>query len=443
MKLLIERGREKINSNGGLVIVGAIIKQLCIGLRANGVRVTAGDPRITNADVLSSFLGLLSMGRTNFEDIEIYRKDEMFRVALGIRDVPSEGILRQRLAAADGAFDPLIREVNAELLSDVRPTPITVESGVYVPVDVDVTPFDNSKSHKECVGRTYKGFDGYAPLMAYVGLEGYMAACELRPGAQHCQKGTPEFLEGLLAALGGAWGYRGTKFLFRLDSGNDSGENMARLKDKADFIIKRNLRKESTGEWLATAKAHGSPEVPRDGKTVWIGDTAKDVKGVGPVRIVFEVVERTSAFDKKLGGHAELLLPEVEVATFWTSLTDKPETVIGLYHQHGTSEQFHSELKTDMDVERLPSGKFVVNATFLQLAMVAYNIVRRVGVDLLEGADDLPVKLDVARRRIRTVIMDIIMAACKLVSHSGRLKLRMGESYAWFDPFRRLYLKYC
>ena len=40
-------------------------------------------------------------------------------------------------------------------------------------------------------------------------------------------------------------------------------------------------------------------------------------------------------------------------------MTDRE--VIGLYHAHGECEQFHSEIKTDMDMERLPSGKFETN----------------------------------------------------------------------------------
>lgn len=36
-----------------------------------------------------------------------------------------------------------------------------LENG-YVQVDIDVPPFDNSKTKKEGVSRTYKGFDGYA-----------------------------------------------------------------------------------------------------------------------------------------------------------------------------------------------------------------------------------------------------------------------------------------
>lgn len=40
---------------------------------------------------------------------------------------------------------------------------------------------------------------------------------------------------------------------------------------------------------------------------------------------------------------------------------------MSLYHDHGTSEPFHSELKTDLDVERFPSGKFSKNDLILHL----------------------------------------------------------------------------
>ena len=43
------------------------------------------------------------------------------------------------------------------------------------------------------------------------------------------------------------------------------------------------------------------------------------------------------------------------------------------YHAHGESEQYHSELKTDMDVERLPSGKFETNELVLELALISYS----------------------------------------------------------------------
>ncbi|EDK24065.1 conserved domain protein [[Ruminococcus] torques ATCC 27756] len=48
--------------------------------------------------------------------------------------------------------------------------------------------------------------------------------------------------------------------------------------------------------------------------------------------------------------------------------------VIQNYHAHGECEQFHSEIKTDMDVERLPSGKFDTNELVLELTILAYSI---------------------------------------------------------------------
>ena len=50
--------------------------------------------------------------------------------------------------------------------------------------------------------------------------------------------------------------------------------------------------------------------------------------------------------------------------------------MIRLYHEHGESEQYHSEIKTDMDVERFPSGKFDTNELVLELTVLAYNILR-------------------------------------------------------------------
>jgi hypothetical protein len=40
-------------------------------------------------------------------------------------------------------------------------------------------------------------------------------------------------------------------------------------------------------------------------------------------------------------------MPEIEVEGWWTSLRNANSTIISLYADHGTSEQFHSEFKTD------------------------------------------------------------------------------------------------
>ena len=103
----------------------------------------------------------------------------------------------------------------------IREEELTCWNG-YLPVDMDVTPFDESRSHKGNISRTYHNFAGYAPNYMYCGQEGFMVAAEFRPGNQHCQKGTVAFIEQSIETTFDI--YPVGKVLFRMDSGNDSLE---------------------------------------------------------------------------------------------------------------------------------------------------------------------------------------------------------------------------
>jgi hypothetical protein len=233
------------------------------------------------------------------------------------------------------------------------------------------------------------------------------------------------------------------KLLVRLDSGNDDVENMRRCqKRKADWIIKRNLRKESLEDWLEEAQCHGDCEEPREGKEVWTGETWRERDGK-LYRVVFEVIQRTTTADGQ-----KLLVPEIEANTFWTSLKLAAKTVIELYHQHGTSEQFHSEMKSDMGMERLPSGKFVANALVLALGLVAYNVLRLCGQMSLQENGQLPkekrmpIRKPVARRRLRSVIQDLMYLAARLTCHGHRWGLSFWRNNAWHGVWERLYRRF-
>jgi hypothetical protein len=128
--------------------------------------------------------------------------------------------------------------------------PTLIETG-HIVIDADVTPMDNSGSHKEGVSRTYKGCDGYGPMPAYLGQEGYSLAFELRESNQHCHKDTPALLDSV---LGDPRDITDQPLLLRLDGGNESIENLdvvlehnATHADKAavDFLIKWNPLKQN------------------------------------------------------------------------------------------------------------------------------------------------------------------------------------------------------
>src|SRR5262249_40031764 len=143
-------------------------------------------------------------------------------------------------------------------------------------------------------------------------------------------------------------------------------------------MIKRNKRKENDEEWLKKAKRHGKRAESRRGKKVWVGTLEahprKKEGALAGARMVFEVTERkTDAQGNRLS------IPEIEVNSWRTNLRCGAGKVIELYHGHATSEQFHSELKHGMDVERLPPGKFAANKIVLAAAMNAFSALKLIG----------------------------------------------------------------
>ena len=116
--------------------------------------------------------------------------------------------------------------------------------------------------------------------------------------------------------------------------------------------------------------------------------------------------------------------------------------MIELYHAHGTSEQFHSEVKTDMDVERLPSGKLCVNKIVLLCAMVSYNVLRRLGQAVIRRAKLAPVKIKVSRWRLKTVLQNLVYCAGKLVRHAGGMELQFGKICPWYAVIRDIAAAY-
>jgi len=442
VKFILEDSDDTLTTHSGLGLIGLLLSKTKFHKRFSTLKVPEikSSPAIINGDVTTSYIGLLCQGKNDFDYIEQFRDDPFFYRALDIQLVPSSATLRQRLdqIAKVGGWKSIVLEESAKLIrlfdSPVTPT-ITSDKKSYVPLDIDVSPFDNSNTKKEGVSRTYKGCDGYSPNFSYLGQEGYVVNVELREGSTHVQKDTEKFLE---KSIKYARMITDISLLVRMDAGNDSVENLkVCVSEKANFVIKRNPRREKPENWLMVAEQFGKCVQEREGKRVFYGAVNATPKGMkNSIRQVYRVIERT--IDKT--GQI-LLVPDIEFESYWTNLPYETEEIINLYHEHGTCEQFHSELKTDLDLERFPSGKFATNELILHLGCLTYNLLRIIGQESLKS-EDAPLKRRVFRRRVKTVIQNLITLASKVVRHSRKVYLKFGNHSPWFPTFKRLYLSF-
>jgi len=186
--------RELLTGFGGLPIAGKILSQLPLINRLNASEVPdAARPGISHGDVVTSYLGLLAQGENDFDHIEDVRADRFFQSALNLERVPSSPTLRQRLDQAAAAewdwrahWGQAVQESSDACLRQFAHwQPLTIGGQSYIPLDVDVSPMDNSKTHKEGCSWTYKHFDGYAPNFCLPWARG------LRPRHRLSRRQTP------------------------------------------------------------------------------------------------------------------------------------------------------------------------------------------------------------------------------------------------------------
>jgi Transposase DDE domain group 1 len=429
----------------GLALVGHHLNQLApVFKQLDGALPVKNG--VANSDILRSYLGLLVQGKSDFDAIENFRGDAFFKQALGIKLLPSSPTLRQRMDARAGDLFDFLPTLTETLLVGARPDYGVLPCG-WLALDVDTFTMDNGDTAKDGVGRTYAGVDGYCPLAAYLGSHGFCLELALRPGAQHSASETQFNFERVIP-MAQRLSAAGPKapILARLDSGFDSAALMREIESynqagvpQLDWLIKWNRRASDVGALAERLEADATTlwEHPREGKRMTLWEEALHVEGIQrPLRRVLRLTERT------IDAQGQLLIePKLTLDGWSTSLSAKQfdaKAVIALYADHGTHEQFHSEFKTDLDLERLPSGKFDTNYLVCELAALAMNILRLMGQAGLLGSD-APVRHAAKRRRIKTVMQELIYRAGRLIEHGRRVILGLGANDRSAKSFQRLH----
>jgi hypothetical protein len=441
----LKQGSELLTDHSGLALVGLALAKFA---QVRQVFDTAIPKRsgLSVGEIVTAYVGLLCTGKSDFDAIENHRNDGFFAEALGISSAPAASTLRMQLDARAEQILPLIEHLSVNLLRAAN-APITPLACGLVPIDIDVFTQDNGRTKKEGVSRTYAGTDGFAPIAVYLALEGWCLSVELREGTHFSSRETGYTLE---RALPRAQELTTAGLLVRWDSGFHAAHlahqieaaSLARQAaggEPIHFLVKGNPRRMDLQALHAQRiESQAIACLPREGKRVWVWET-EEKHGLARQELKYRRIQRLVERTVDAKGQA-LLVPEIEYDFWDTTLPAhfSPAEVIRLYQDHGTHEQFHSEFKTDLDLERLPSGKFATNDCVLSLAGVAYNVLRLIG-QLALLSEEAPVRHSAKRRRLKTVIQELICVSAKIATHARSVILNFGRHCPAFAVFERLY----
>jgi len=73
-------------------------------------------------------------------------------------------------------------------------------------------------------------------------------------------------------------------------------------------------------------------------------------------------------------------------------------------------------------------------------ALLAYNNLRLIG-QLANQSGLTPLPKPAHRRRLKTIIQNLMYLASRVVRHARRFKLSFGRHSPWFPVFRQVYLR--
>lgn len=435
----ISQSREEINSKGGNILLFKSFSHLTLE-KFNQIqckKVKRG--HYSNKQIIETILYNIASGQYNFANVTRLNDDALIKQAVNLKTLPSQETLRQRFddIALHNKDQSLTDSLIVEQLKLVKDFgKIKTDYFEYIPMDLDVSIMEQPNCKKEGVSWTYHEVKGYAPIFCYLGTNAYMLGNELRNGSQHSIPGTNDFIQRCFNKSD-SLGIERSKILLRADSGHDD-KNFLKLLNESSvkYLIKRNFRKEDRNHFIANAISSGIKIEEKHGKIKYLC-TLSHVKPEGcEEHLMFLVLEVTLTTQNEKG--EQFLIPEVELSGWWTNLTEEEITCIFLYHDHATSEQYHSELKSDLDLETLPSGKFASNALFLNLATLVYNALRMIG-QIVVKSDYNPAKNAVSRLRLRTVLLNLIYVGCKVVKHANQVIVKFGKSCTWYKCIEEAY----
>ena len=89
-------------------------------------------------------------------------------------------------------------------------------------------------------------------------------------------------------------------------------------------------------------------------------------------------------------------------------------------------------MKSDLDFEKVPSGKYLTNCVLNDLAMFAFNTLRCIGMRLYD-LRKIPKRGSAFRRKISTVIHNIMHAPAIIATHAGYRKIDLGGANRWAE----------
>lgn len=373
------------------------------------------DRGLANSAAAFDVMCIALAGGAHIDDLDQLRQDKGLRRLLG-REVMPPSTAHDFLRRIRYDAPPALAQVNRRMLGRLaRQTQTTTAT-----LDCDASLFVSSGKGARM---SYKGERGYMPMLAFWEELGVAVHCDFRNGNASPGSDALAFLQDTLAQLP----REVTDIAVRSDSAWYQADLMDFCQEEGHrFCIGADRDEAVTQAMMTVDEADwrpihlvSDPDDPEPYVREWACETVHTLnKSQHPYRLI--VIRKERLQDDLFYG------PYTHHAVI-TNMTLPLEEQIAWYRRRGQCEQRIGELKWDFETRVLPSSDFFVNAVYLQLMLLAYNLflaLKHLG--LPEAYKPL---------RLKTLRFRLLGIPALIRRHARRLWLKLPRGHPHADAF--------
>jgi hypothetical protein len=418
---------QKLTSFAGLFVFQLLFQRLDLKNRLrNCFRHLRSNRAYDHALAVLGLIVHLLIGFRQLRDLQYYRDDPMVQRVLGLTRLPDVATLSRLMASAD----PLSLTSLRQLIRQMVLQGLAVLGLRRLTLDFDGSVIGTGRSAEgTAVGfnRKKKGQRSYYPLFCTIAQTGQVFDVFHRPGNVHDSNGAREFILACISAVREA--LPGVHIEVRMDGAFFSDTLVTLLADlKVEFTISVPFER--------FVELKGKVENRRFWKRINDDLGYFELKWKPKAwsrRYRFLFVRNRSVIRGKEPIQLDLFVPQVhgyESKVIITNKKIRAREVILFHNGRGAQEGVFAELKSQGQLDYVPTQTLVGNQVFLLSAVLAHNLNRDLQMVANEPSrDTTPQRSPLWRfERLQTLRLKLINRAGRLNQPQGRLTLTMSAN---------------
>ena len=407
----LEITQEQLTAHAGLALFGEFMHALDVpGQIEKALPKPGSGAGYRPSQFLEPLLLMLHGGGRTLEDLRQIREDQGLRDLLGLSEMPSPdatGDWLRRMGRGEGLKG--MAEVNHLQIRRA----LHQDSLKAYTLDIDATQI---VAEKQDARYTYKGEQGYMPIVGHLAENGLVVGDEFREGNDPPAVRNLEFIKYCATQMPG-----GKRIAhLRADSAAYQADIFNWCEDKGvSFAI---------GGCMDSAVRGLIGEIAEtDWRSFEDGYIAETVHCMNETKKAFRLIVIRKPVQPDLFSSET---PSERYTVIASNRKETAEETVRWYNRRGeTSENRLKELKIGFGMERMPCGEVEANAVFFRIGVLAYNLFVLFKLLALPSAW--------RRYQVQTVRWRLYQVAGKVVRHAGSLFLKIREwIFALFGEVR-------